>query len=402
MPPRPHGPGVCDVTIMGAGPAGLLLGCLLQASGMFSCTVLERHERSHIESRPRAGLLEHRTVELLRRHGLADRLLREGLPHNSCEFRIDGHPVTVEFGPRAGGTQWVWPQQELVTDLVAAFLGRGGIARFGVADTAIRDVRARRPVVSFTSADGPVELSSDFVIGADGFHGISRSAVPPGAVRQIDHEHEFGWLALLAQAAPSSPHSIYAIDGRHGFAGHMLRSATITRFYLQCGRDDTTEQWPDDRVWAELRARLTPAHDPTWHLNEGDILEKEVLRMRSHVNEPMQFGRLFLIGDAAHIVTPVGAKGMNLALNDARVLAEALLHWAVDGDERLLALFSSECLRRVWQCQAFSHHLTQLLHRPDPTLPDAAFRTRLQAARLQELLGSDPELTAFARAYVGV
>jgi p-hydroxybenzoate 3-monooxygenase len=407
------------VTIIGAGPAGLLLGCILQGSGAVDCTILERHSRAHIEGRQRAGLLEHRTVELLRQHGLADRLQRHAHQHDSCEFRIDGESVVVKFGPLAGAAQYVWPQHELVVDLLEAFLLRGGTVHFEAADVAVHGATSPQPEVSFRHpTTGPQVLTSPVVVGADGFHGISRASIPAAAVRTIAHELEFGWVAVLAQTPPSAPHAIYAVH-RDGFAGHMLRSpftpdppptgaaATgttppTTRFYLQCGRPDSIEQWSDARIWEQLHARLANTGDTGWVLHDGPIIDKSILQMRSVVAEPMRFGQLFLIGDAAHIITPIGAKGMNLALNDARVLAQALLDWTVQDDDTGLARFSDDCLARVWQCQAFSNSFTHLIHHPPPDAPDAEFRGRLGRTRLAALLRSDAELTAFARSYVGI
>jgi p-hydroxybenzoate 3-monooxygenase len=408
---RPSGARRPAITIIGAGPAGLLLGCLLQGSGAFDCTILERHDRASIQTRPRAGLLEHRSVELLRQHGLAERLVAAGYQHESCEFRIDGEPVVVKLAALAGGTQWVWPQQELVTDLLAAFLERDGRVHFEVTDVALHDIGSAQPSVTFRGRDGDQVLASTIVVGADGFHGVSRAAVPPGVLRFIDHEHEFAWVAILAQTPPSSPHIVYAVDDDEGFAGHMLRTPygetastapPITRFYLQCDRVDDVAAWPDERIWGDLQTRLAiGAADPAWQLHTGPIVEKSILRMRSFVSEPMQDGRLFLIGDAAHVITPIGAKGMNLALHDAGVLARALQAWSVAGDEQPLAQFSTVCLRRIWECQAFSHWFTHLIHRPVAGAPDAAFRARLGTTRLTSLLEDEAALAVFARAYVG-
>lgn len=390
-----------QIVIIGAGPAGLTLGCLLQSAGGFHCTILERADRQWVESRPRAGLLEHRSVDLLRKHGLADRLLRDGVEHESCEFRLHGTPMPIKFGVLADGTQWVWPQQELVTDLVAAFIARGGSIHFQVADVELHDLGSAAPMVRFAVAGQQHELTSDIVAGADGFHGVSRRAVPAGALRFVEHEHEFGWVTVLANTPPSAEHIIYALHER-GFAGHMLRSPDITRFYLQCPRTDLIDAWPDERIWDELRVRLAVSRDSGWRLSEGPITERSILAMRSFVTEPMQFGRLFLLGDAAHIITPVGAKGMNLALHDAEVLAAALTSWATSGEETLLKRYSQTCLARVWKFQAFSHYLTQLIHRPDPADSGAQFNSRINEARLTQLFSSESELTTFARAYVGV
>ena len=397
MQPRPEHP----ITIIGAGPAGLMLGCLLQTAGGFACTILEHRGRAHIQARARAGLLEAHSVALLDRAGLADRLRRDGTEHHRCELRVGDSVHVIEFAELAGATQWVWPQQELVTDLVEAFLHRGGKIVFDAEQVSVSEVDTPEPVVRFRHDGHHHELRPAVVAGADGFHGVSRSAIPAAAARSQHHEHPFGWVAVLAAAPPTVEHIVYARHAR-GFAGHMLRSPRVTRFYLQCPRTDTIEAWPDERIWEELRLRLASPAVPDWQLREGPVIAKSVLPMRSVVTEPMQHGRLYLLGDAAHIVTPVGAKGANLALGDAEVLAEALCAWAANGDESLLQSYSARCLTRVWRAQAFSHHLTHLIHQPDPTLPGAEFQGRLTRAALETMLGSPADLRSFADAYVGV
>lgn len=389
------------VAIVGAGPAGLTLGCLLRLAGGFACSIIERQDRDYIQSRARAGLLEHRTVEMLVKNGLDGRLLSHGSRHRGCEFRVAGEPHQLEFGLLAGETQWVWPQQELVTDLMTAFHDLGGQMHFNASDVFLGDIAGRDPFVTFRTGTERHELPSVVIAGADGFHGISRRAVPPGRLRFVTHHHDFDWVAALASTPPSAPHVVYAVHD-NGFAGHMLRSQDITRFYLQCRRDDQIRDWEDDRIWDELRTRLMTVGGSGEPLREGRIIDKSIVPMRSFVTEPMQFKRLFLLGDAAHIVTPVGAKGMNLAIHDAAVLADALASWSRSGSEDELIRYSKTCLKRVWQCQAFSHHLTQLTHRPDPGNSDAEFYGRINTRHLLDMLRSKSARSEFARSYVGV
>lgn len=401
------------VLVVGAGPAGLALGCLLLAAGLH-CTIVEKRSRAHVQARPRAGLWEHRSVEMLRRHGLAAGLLTHGSPHDACEIRVDGDPHLIKFGALTGTTQRVRPQQDLVADLIVEFLSRGGRLHFDASDVVLH-LSDHEAVVRFRASDGSDQhLSAAFVAGADGAHGISRNAIPAGATRTLTHEQPFGWLAVLAQTPPSAPHIIYSVH-EAGFAGHMLRSPftevdrpieagapdAVTRFYLQCPIDDTVGSWPAPRIWDELHVRMSTTGDLSWKLRTGPIIDTSIVRMRSSITAPMQFGRLFLVGDAAHTITPVGAKGANLALHDAAVLANALTAWDATGDEAGLRAYSSTCLQRVRECQVLSHRLTRLLHEPVPG-PAALFERWLARADLAHLLGDDNELTAFARAYVGV
>lgn len=383
------------VGIVGAGPAGLTLGNLLRQAGI-PCVVLERGTREHIETRPRAGVIEHRAVQMLTRHGLADRLLREADRHGVCEFRVEGRAHEVDYSSLYDGqTHYVYPQQEVVKDLVRAYVNSGGDIRFGVADVALHGIRSAEPALTWTSADGREErLDCSFIAGADGFHGVTRRSIPAGAIQEFSHQHGIEWLSVLAEAPPSTHKVIYALHP-DGFAGHMLRSATVSRYYLQVPVEDTVENWPDERVWAELRKRLA-LRDSDWTLTEGPIIEKRILDMRSHVVEPMNHGNLYLLGDAAHIITPVGAKGMNLALHDAEVLAEALTAYHRAGDETGLAAYSETCLRRVWRAQEFSQWMVFMLHRsPEP------FLSRLGQARLEHLIASGSSAGYFAQNYVG-
>ncbi|GAA1345759.1 4-hydroxybenzoate 3-monooxygenase [Catellatospora bangladeshensis] len=383
------------VGIVGAGPAGLTLGNLLGQAGI-PCVVLERGTREHIENRPRAGVIEHRAVQMLARHGLADRLLREADRHGACEFRVDGRAHEVDYSSLYDGqTHYVYPQQEVVKDLVGAYTAAGGDIRFGVTDVAVHGVDTPCPSLTWTSADGRAQrLECSFIAGADGFHGVTRRSIPAGAVQEFSHQHGIEWLSILAEAPPSTHKVIYALHP-DGFAGHMLRSPTVSRYYLQVPVGESVDAWPDERVWAELRKRLA-LRDSDWSLTEGRIVEKRILDMRSHVVEPMNHGRLYLLGDAAHIITPVGAKGMNLALHDAEVLAAALTAHHRSGDDSGLRSYSDVCLRRVWRAQEFSQWMVFMIHRsPEP------FLSRLGQARLEHLIASRSSAGYFAQNYVG-
>ncbi|GAA1304501.1 4-hydroxybenzoate 3-monooxygenase [Saccharothrix xinjiangensis] len=384
------------VGIVGAGPAGLTLGNLLREAGI-PCVVLERGTREHVENRPRAGVLEHRAVQMLAAHGLADRLLQEADRHGSCEFRVDGVAHEVDYATLYDGqTHYIYPQQEVVKDLARHYVDeRGGDVRWSVSDVELHDVETPEPALSWTNADGARErLECSFIAGADGFHGVARRSIPPGAVQEFSHQHGIEWLSILAEAPPSTHKVIYALHP-DGFAGHMLRSSTVSRYYLQVPVDDTVDNWPDERVWTELHKRLA-LKDSDWRLNEGRIIEKRILDMRSHVVEPMNHGNLYLLGDAAHIITPVGAKGMNLALHDAEVLAAALTSYHRTGDDSGLRSYSEVCLRRVWRAQEFSQWMVFMIHRsPEP------FLSRLGQARLEHLIGSRSSAGYFAQNYVG-
>jgi p-hydroxybenzoate 3-monooxygenase len=368
---------------------------LLQRAGV-PCVVLERGTREYIETRPRAGVLEDRSMRMFERHGLADRMLTESDTHTACEFRIDGKAHELDFAELSGGkTHFVYPQQAVVTDLLRQFLEGGGDIRFEVTDVEPHDHLEETPSVSWTSADGAAErLECSFIAGCDGFHGVSRKSIPAGAVKEFTHQHGIGWLSILAQAPPSTDKVIYALH-EDGFAGHMLRSSTVSRFYLQVPVGENVDNWPDEKVWAELHKRLA-LRDSDWALTEGKIIEKRVLDMRSHVVEPMRYGRLYLLGDAAHIITPMGGKGMNLALNDAEVFAEAVDSYYHHKSTAGLDDYSAVCLRRVWRAQEFSQWMVDLVHRNEQP-----FLGRLGHARLQHLIESPEAAAAFAHMYVG-
>ena len=385
-----------QVGIVGAGPAGLLLAHLLARRGIES-VVLEARDRAYVEARVRAGVLEQTTVDLLDEAGVADRLHREGLVHEGLELRFDGRGHRIDFSELTGGRAiTVYGQQEVVKDLIRARLEAGGQVLFEVDDVRLEGIDGDRPAIRFKAGGQDQELACDVVAGCDGFHGVCRDAVPAAARRVFERAYPFAWLGVLAAVAPSSEEIVYASSDR-GFALHSMRTPELTRLYLQVDPDEPIEDWPDGRIWEELQARL--ATDDGWTLDEGPILDKGVTGMRSFVLEPMRHGRLFLAGDAAHIVPPTGAKGMNLAVADVRVLAEALAAWYRTGATDLLEAWSTTCLRRVWRAQDFSTWMTGLLHRAPG---DDAFQLRIQKARLDYLATSEAAARSLAENYVGL
>ena len=381
-----------QVGIVGAGPAGLLLAHLLHQQGIES-VVLEVRSRAYIEQRVRAGVLEQGTVDLLTECGLGERMLREGLIHHGVELRFSGRSHRIDFDALTGGRGiTVYGQQEVVKDLLRAREAVGSLPLFEVADVGIDDLTSDRPVVRFTHDGVDHELRCDVIAGCDGSHGICRPSVPDGELTEFERTYPFGWLGILAEVAPSTDELIYARHQR-GFALHSMRSPTLSRFYLQCEPDADPDDWPDERIWDELRVRLD------LDLDEGPIVDKGVTPMRSSVVEPMQHGRLYLAGDAAHIVPPTGAKGLNLALADIRVLAAALGPFFADGDDAGLRAYSETCLRRVWRAEHFSWWMTSMLHRfPD----DEGFEERLQRSQLEYVTSSPAAAASLAENYVGL
>ena len=384
------------VTIIGAGPAGLTLSHLLDREGIES-VVIEKRSREYVQKRVRAGVLEQGTVDLLSSMGLGERLKREGIVHHGLELRFEGRAHRIPLSELTGGRAiTIYGQQEVVKDLTDARLASGGGLHFEVDDVSVHAMDSKRPLVRFTSGGEPQEISCDFIAGCDGFHGICRAAIPAKAIALAERDYPFGWVGILAAVAPSTEELIYAYHER-GFALHSLRSPALSRLYVQCDAGDVLENWPDARIWEELHARF--ATEDGWTLNEGPILEKSIAAMRSFVVEPMQFGRLLLAGDAAHIVPPTGAKGLNLAVADVKVLAEALAAWFRSGREDLLAAYSATCLRRVWRAEHFSWWMTSMLHR----FPDGdGFQQRLQLSQLRYVTSSRAAATTLAENYVGL
>jgi p-hydroxybenzoate 3-monooxygenase len=381
------------VGIVGAGPAGLLLAHLLALHGIDS-VIVENRSRAYCEARQRAGLLEAGTVELLRAAGLGKRMDAEGMEHGGIYLQFDGERRHLDFRSLTGG-RWVtiYAQTEIVKDMIAARLAAGGAIEFSATDVAVSDVTSGRPVLSYTDASGAAhEVSCDVIAGCDGFHGICRPLVPDLSV--CERTYPYAWLGILADAAPSTDELIYS---RHddGFALYSMRSPEVSRLYLQVAADEQVENWPDDRIWAELQRRF--ALDG-WSVSEGKITDKSVTAMRSFVAGPMRHGRLFLAGDAAHIVPPTGAKGLNLAFSDVIVLATALRAALLDGSWELADAYSDTCLDRVWRATHFSWWMTSMLH----VAPGQdAFESQIQLAQLRYVTSSHAAAVSLAENYSG-
>ena len=385
-----------QLAIIGAGPAGLFLSLLLDRLGIES-VILELHNRQRIEERVRAGLLEYNTVQLMHELGVGERLRRQGLEHGGIELRFGGQSHRIDFRELAAGKcVTVYAQHEVIKDLVGARLAAGRPILFETTEVKLHAIDSSHPFVSFRHNGVAGRLDCDFIAGCDGFHGVSRAAVPAGVQTVYDRNYPFGWLGILAEAPPSSNELIYAHHDR-GFALLSMRSTEISRLYLQCAHDEDLALWPDDRIWSELERRF--ATRDGWKLTRGPIVHKGVTGMRSFVVEPMQFGRLFLAGDAAHIVPPTGAKGLNLAVADVRVLAAALDAYYRSGNADLLTEYSATCLRRVWKVQRFSWWMTQLLHR---FADDTPFDHRRQLAELDYVTSSRAASESLAENYVGL
>jgi p-hydroxybenzoate 3-monooxygenase len=384
-----------QVGIVGAGPAGLLLSHLLHLNGIKS-VVLELRDREYIEKRVRAGVLEQSTVDTLHEAGVSTRLDEQGLRHEGIELRFNGEGHRVPMTELTGRAITVYGQQEVVKDLVARRLADGGDTRFEVSDVRLDRLTTDQPVIHFRHQGRDEELVCDFVAGCDGYHGVSRASTPPGALKAYERVYPFGWLGILAEAAPAVDELIYCLH-ENGFALYSMRSPRVSRLYLQVDADEKIENWPDERIWEELATRFRLAGSD-WRPTEGPIFDKGVTPMRSFVTEPMRYGRLLLAGDAVHIVPPTGAKGLNLAVNDVRLLARALDAWYSSKDETLLDNYTEEALRRVWRVQHFSWWMTSMLHR----FPgDDAFQHRLQVAQLRNVVESRAYATALSENYVG-
>ncbi len=382
-----------QVGIVGAGPAGLTLALLLERQGI-ECVVIEDRSREHVEQRARAGLLEQNTVDLLRDLGAGERLARESLEHNGINLRWGGRTVYIAIAELTGRHVTIYGQHEVLKDLIACALSRGVEIVFEVEGTAVHGLDSDRPRITYTDGAGAQELACDFIAGCDGFHGVCRPAVPDGVLTVHEVEYPFGWLGILAEAQPATEELIYGWH-EHGFALYSMRSPEVSRLYLQVSRDEQLEEWPDERVWGELQTRLA---SEGWRVNEGPVFDKAITPLRSFVCEPMQYGRLLLAGDAAHIVPPTGAKGLNLAVNDARLMAAALGVWYGSGSAEAISGYSEAALRRVWRAQDFSNYMTHLLH----DLGSGSFDRRLQLARLEYLGRSEPAARSLAENYAGL
>ena len=383
-----------QVGIVGAGPAGLTLAQLLHNEGIDS-VILEDRSREYVEARIRAGVLEHDVAALFDRAGVGGRMRREGLVHTGVELQSGRERHRIAFDELTGKTIVVYGQTEVVKDLIEARLASGRPLHFEVSDVSLHDLESERPRIRYAHGGEEHELECDVIAGCDGFHGVSRPSIPAGVLREYHREYPYGWLGILAAVAPSNDELIYSHTER-GFALLSMRSPELSRLYLQCAPDEDLALWPDGRIWEELQARLGVEG---WTLAEGPILEKGVTPMRSFVVEPMQWGSLYLAGDAAHIVPPTGAKGLNLAVRDVQVLADALVARYRDGDRTRLDAYSATCLRRVWRAEHFSWWMTTMLHRsPD----EDEFTLRLQQSQLRYLRTSRVAATSLAENYVGV
>jgi p-hydroxybenzoate 3-monooxygenase len=383
-----------QVGIVGAGPAGLVLSHLLHRQGIHS-VILEARGRQHCEQRVRAGVLEQGTVDLLVEMGLGGRMKREGLIHDGVEIRFGGQGHRIDFKALTGRGITIYAQQEVVKDLIAARLEANGKIFFEAEDVTVRDFDSKTPKITFHGNGEPSEILCDFIAGCDGFHGVCRPTIQ-NALTIYERVFPFAWLGILAAAPPSSEELIYCYHDR-GFALHSMRTPEITRLYLQCAPEEDLAQWPDSRIWEELQTRLATRDGR--RLTEGAVLQKGVTAMRSFVAEPMQYANLYLAGDAAHIVPPTGAKGLNLAVADVRVLAAAFAEFYAAGSRRLLDRYSETCLRRVWLVQRFSLWMTSLLHR----IPgNDSFEEHRQLADLDYLTSSHAAAQSFAENYVGL
>jgi p-hydroxybenzoate 3-monooxygenase len=385
-----------QVGIIGAGPAGLLLAHLLQRQGIESA-VIENRARDYVEHRVRAGVLEQGSVDLLNDSGVGARLQREGLVHHGIELRFGGQGHRIDMTALTGGRCiTVYGQQEVVKDLIRARIDAGREIMFEVSDVRVADIDSSAPKVMFVRGGEKIELACDIIAGCDGFHGVCRPSIPAGVLSTFERTYPFAWLGILAAAPPTHDELIYAYHQR-GFALYSMRSPEVTRLYLQVAPEEDIGNWPDERIWEDLHTRLET--DDGWKLREGAITEKGITGMRSFVVEPMQYGRMFLAGDAAHIVPPTGAKGMNLALADVRVLAQAATAYFKTGKSELLDAYSATCLKRVWRAEHFSWWMTSMLHR-FPS--DDVFQQRLQRSQLEYVVGSTAAAASLAENYVGL
>lgn len=384
-----------EVAIIGAGPAGLLLSHLLAQDGIES-VVVETRSDDYVASRIRAGVLEHSTVELLESVGLGDRLRREGDEHRGIYLQWPDERHHVDFVDLTGRSVWIYGQTEVQKDLVAARVAADQEIHYEVTDTALHDIETEHPYVTFTDVDGVAQrLDADIVVGCDGSFGPSRAAVPDSVKKSWERVYPYSWLGILADVAPSTDELIYAWHP-DGFAMHSMRSSTVSRLYLQVPNGTDVAAWSDDRIWDSLATRLGHGHDG-WELNPGPITEKSVLPMRSFVQTPMRHGRLFLAGDAAHIVPPTGAKGLNLAVADVGILAPALVSMLRKKDSTLADSYSDDALRRVWRCTHFSWWMTTMLHTSDDP-----FDAQLQLSQLRWVTSSEAGAAGLAENYAGL
>ncbi len=390
------------VAIVGGGPAGLLLSHLLRRSGI-DTVVLELRDREYAIQRVRAGVLENDAAELLTDVGLGERLHRDGQRHDGIYLQYAGQRHHVPFRELTGRSVWLYSQQEVVKDLIDAHDAAGTPPRYSVGDVQLDNLLEGPPTVRFTQDGEDFELTADFVVGADGAHGVCRPSIPAAQKKTYKREYPFGWLGILAHVRPSTDELIYALHER-GFAMHSMRSETVSRLYLQVDPHEDIANWPDERVWDELDIRLGTAG---WTLERGEIFDKSITPMHSFVSDPMRFGKLFLVGDSAHIVPPTGAKGLNLALADASYLHDGLVAWYRDGDANGLDEYSPKSLERVWKIQDFSSWMTRMLHRFDESAEsehpeNSDYDYHVQLGQLRQLCGSERGMAYLAERYTGV
>ena len=384
-----------QVGIVGAGPAGLMLGHLLHLAGIDS-VIVENRSQEHVVERVRAGVLEQGTVDLMDAVGVGDRLRREGMRHEGVHIRFGGTRHRIDLAALTGGRAiTVYGQNEVVKDLIAARRGTGRPLFFDASDVSVHELETSRPRMRFVHDGSAHEIECDVIAGCDGFHGVCRPSIPSSRVMMYEREYPFAWLGILADAAPASDEIMYSLSER-GFALFSMRSTTVTRLYLQCAPDEDLDLWSDDRIWSELIARLRTSDG--WEPNVGPIVQKGITPMRSFVLEPMRYGRLFLAGDAAHIVPPTGAKGLNLAMADVKRLADACDDFFVRHDSRRLDDYSDRGLKRTWKAQRFSWWMTSMLHKQEGDNP---FDYRRQLAELDYLTSSTAAMTSLAENYVG-
>jgi p-hydroxybenzoate 3-monooxygenase len=383
-----------QVAIIGAGPSGLLLSQLLYLQGIDN-VVIERQSREHVAGRIRAGVLEQGTVQLLLEAELGDRMRKERIVHHGFSLAFAGRSVRVDLQGLAGGSVSVYGQTEVTKDLIEARTAASAELKFEAGDVTLEGLDSGRPIVRYRHAGRSHELHCDFIAGCDGYHGVCRKSIPSGAMQTFERVYPFGWLGILADVPPAGHELTYSNHAR-GFALCSMRSTTRSRYYIQCGLDEKLEAWPDERFWDELRARLP--EDLAQSVVTGPAIEKSIAPLRSFVVEPLRFGRLFLVGDAAHIVPPTGAKGLNLAAADVRVLHLGLVEYYRNSRSDLLDRYSEVALRRAWKAVRFSWWLTSVLHK----FSDDPFNHRLQLAELEYLSESTAALTSVAENYIGL
>lgn len=387
----------CEVCVLGAGPAGMVLANILHGHGV-DCIVVEKHLSEETAQRGRAGLIDHPSISILKTHGLASQLLENGLPHTRCEFRVFGEQFVLNYSSLADGcVHYIYPQQDLVRGLVETYQRQQGHIRFATEVTSVNSTNGPSVICYDKKTGDHVNIRCDFVAGCDGFHGVSRRSIPDMDVNVFESDLNFSWLAVLAETAPSTEHIIYAVHP-NGFAGHMLRNKKVSRYYLQISSHDRLSDWPDERVWSELKLRMCKED---WRLQRGPVIEKQIVRMRNVVIEQLRHQGLFLVGDSAHIITPTGGKGLNLAIQDAQALAETIIAYYTTHDKPLLDQYSINRLPAIWRAQGFSSMFLDMLCRTAGAFEQNRFARKLNLTRLLQIRDNEDYARWFARRYVG-